>query len=151
MITIETFEEIEKDICIWIVKESKFSFNNIKDFSKMISEIDIKMILNEKDKNSGKFLIEEYIEQTSSCSNFISRILDLELYLYIKYGLKRIREFKNRIKNSLYLFWKFYPDDFLTRKQMKKLLKKYDFIIMMIAIQILSDKYGKDNIKKMKG
>lgn len=136
MLSLEIYENVKKDILIWIEKEKKYKFKNMVDFFTLLDKIDIKISLKYKLDDDELPVFIHHFQEISNYSNIANRILELELYLNVKYGLKLINQLKKNVIDSLLSFHRFYPNDFLSKKELNLFLKEYNFILILILIQL---------------
>lgn len=136
MTHLEIYESIQKDIAIWIEKEKKYKLANMLDFFSLLKKIDIKTSLKYRHEDTDEPIFIHHFQEIATYTNIPNRILDLELWLNTKYGLKEINRIKKTIIKSLLNFHKYYPETFLNKRELNLLLKEYNFILIAILVQL---------------
>lgn len=136
MIDLKVYDQIVVDIKEWMKDEKKYSIENLISIHSLLEKIDIKSSLKYRHEENDLPIIIHHIQGISNYSNAISRLLNFEMYLNVKYDIKTINILKKRIIKTLTKYSNFYEDSFVSKRELKKILKEYDFILILLLIQI---------------
>lgn len=130
------FKDIIEDIKSWLKIESNFVNENMVDFVKLLISLDFKSSLVVKNEGEEEPVAISMFSSLKNYNTILNRLLSLDMYLKLKYGIEVIEKLKRDVLELVYSYRDIYGEIFPTKKDIEDIIQSHEYIWYIIFVQI---------------